>query len=119
MNLLFGFTAGLALLVRTVFTESGPKSGRRSRETILVSQVDLGHLAIVRRMSLLQFFCTYWPCQLNATTMRTKTGAIVDPCCFPEIYVNSISAQRQSDGRRAGLRIRIIAGPVPLDLSQP
>ena len=89
MNLLFGFTAGLTLLVRTVFTESGPKSGRRSRETILVSQVDLGHLAIVRRMSPLQFFCTYWPCQLNATTMRTKTGAIVDPCCFPEIYVNS------------------------------
>ena len=38
--------------------------------------------------------------------MRTKTGAIVDPCNFPEIYVNPTSAQRQTDGRRAGLKIR-------------
>ena len=38
---------------------------------------------------LLQFFCIHCPYQPNATTMRTKTGSIVDPCDFPEIYVIS------------------------------
>ena len=56
--------------------------------------------------NLLQFFCTHCPCQPNATTMRTSAGVIVDPCKIPENYANSISAQRQTDGRRAGLKIR-------------
>ena len=55
---------------------------------------------------LLQFFCTHCPCQPNATTMRTTAGVIVNLCKIPEIYVNPISAQRQTDGRRAGLKIR-------------
>ena len=55
---------------------------------------------------LLQFFCTYCPCQPNATTMRTTAGVIVNPCKIPEIYVNPTSAQCQTDGRRAGLKIR-------------
>ena len=56
--------------------------------------------------NLLQFFCTRCPYQPNATTMRTTAGVIVSPCKTPEIYVNSTSAQRQTDGRRAGLKIR-------------
>jgi hypothetical protein len=56
--------------------------------------------------SVLQFFCTHCPCQPNATTMRTLAGAIVNPCKIPENYAKSISAQRQTDGRRAGLKIR-------------
>ena len=55
---------------------------------------------------LLQFFCTRCPCQPNATTMRTTAGVIVNPCKIPENYVKSISAQRQTDGRRTGLKIR-------------
>ena len=42
--------------------------------------------------------------------MRSTTGAIVNPCKIPENYVNPISAQRQTDGRRAGLKIRRCAG---------
>ena len=38
--------------------------------------------------------------------MRITAGVIVDPCEIPEIYVKSTSAQRQTDGRRAGLKIR-------------
>ena len=56
--------------------------------------------------NFLQFFCTCWPYQPNATTMRTTAGVIVNPCKIPEIYVNPISAQYQTDGRRAGLKIR-------------
>jgi hypothetical protein len=55
---------------------------------------------------LLQFFCRRYPCQPNATTMRTTAGAMVKPCKIPENYVKSMSAQRQTDGRRAGLKIR-------------
>ena len=55
---------------------------------------------------VLQFFCTRCPCQPNATTMRSTAGAIVNPCKIPENYVNPISAQHQTDGRRAGLKIR-------------
>ena len=55
---------------------------------------------------LLQFFCTHCPRQPNATTMRTRAGVIVNPCKIPENYVKSISAQCQTDGRRAGLKIR-------------
>ena len=54
----------------------------------------------------LQFFCTYCPCQPNATTMRKTAGVIVNPRKIPEIYVNPTSAQCQADGRRAGLKIR-------------
>jgi hypothetical protein len=44
--------------------------------------------------------------------MRTTAGIIVNPCKFPEIYVKSISAQCQSNGRRAGLKIRSPQGGV-------
>ena len=54
----------------------------------------------------LQFFCTHCPCQPNATTMRPTAVALVNLCKFPENYVIPISAQRQTDGRRAGLKIR-------------
>jgi hypothetical protein len=57
-------------------------------------------------MGLLQFFCTYCPCEPNATTIRTTPRAIVELGKTPEIYVNPALAQRQADGRRAGLRIR-------------
>ncbi len=60
----------------------------------------------------LQFFCTYCPCQPNAATMRTTAGAIVNPRKNPEIYVNSVSAQYQTNGRRAGLKIRSSQGDV-------
>src|SRR5262245_48734717 len=53
----------------------------------------------------LQFFCICCPCQPNATTMRTKTGAIVDLCDFPENNANPTPSQRQSEGRSAGLKI--------------
>src|SRR5262249_39071246 len=36
-----------------------------------------------------------------ATTMRLFAGLVVGPCKFPEIYVKSVLAQRQSEGRRA------------------
>ena len=55
---------------------------------------------------LLQLFCTHWPCQPNATTMRTKAEVVVDLGKTPEINVNPISAQYQTDGRRVGLKIR-------------
>jgi hypothetical protein len=38
--------------------------------------------------------------------MRTTAGVIVNPSKIPENYVKPISAQRQTDGRRAGLKIR-------------
>ena len=55
---------------------------------------------------LLQFFCTRCPCQPNATTMRTTAGTSVNPRKIPENYVIPISVQRETDGRRAGLKIR-------------
>ena len=57
-------------------------------------------------LGLLQFFRTRCPYQPNATTMRTSAGVIVNPCKIPENYVIPVSAQRQTDGRRAGLKIR-------------
>jgi hypothetical protein len=54
----------------------------------------------------LQFFCTHCPCQPNAAAMLTSAGVIVNPCKIPENDVNSMSAQCQTDGRRAGLKIR-------------
>ena len=38
--------------------------------------------------------------------MRTTAGVIVNPCKIPENYVIPISAQYQTDGRRAGLKTR-------------
>ena len=38
--------------------------------------------------------------------MRMTAGVIVTPCEIPEIYVIPTSSQRQTDGRRAGLKIR-------------
>ena len=58
-----------------------------------------------------QLFCTCCPFQPNATTMRTTVGVIVDPCKIPENYAKSISAQRQTNGRRAGLKIRCVSHP--------
>jgi hypothetical protein len=55
---------------------------------------------------LLQFFCTRFPRQPNATTMRITAAVIVNLCKTPEINANPASAQRQSDGRRTGLKIR-------------
>jgi hypothetical protein len=60
--------------------------------------------------NLLQFFCTCCPCQPNATTMRSTEPCIVNPCKIPENYVNSTSAQYQTDGGRAGLKSRAVRG---------
>ncbi len=38
--------------------------------------------------------------------MRRTAVVNVNPREIPEIYVNSTSAQHQTDGRRAGLKIR-------------
>jgi hypothetical protein len=64
------------------------------------------HLGMPEDHLVLQFFCTYCPCQPNAASMRATAGVIVDACKIPEIYVNPVSAQYQTDGRRAGLKIR-------------
>ncbi len=38
--------------------------------------------------------------------MRMTAGVTVNPCKIPENYVNPISRQRQTNGSRAGLKIR-------------
>ncbi len=62
--------------------------------------------------NLLQFFCTRSPCQPNAAPMRSTAGVLINPLQIPEIYVNPISAQYQTDGRRAGLKIRRLTSSV-------
>jgi hypothetical protein len=73
---------------------------------VLSVRSSLGQTDVALVTSLLQFFCIHCPYQPNATTMRLTAGVIVSPCKIPENYVKSISAQRQTDGRRAGLKIR-------------